>query len=335
MADREFAGGGRVAALALLLLAATLAPIAAAAQEQAEARAEFTLPFATTEIFPLFLPGGRALWDQEWDIEILEARGAGAAAPGTRFFPRSDPETIWRVEAVDEALNHIEYSYEKPGVYDMTLRIECEAVKARSTLIRVTYLAMGKSKSIADALTVQLQPQITEIAMGPEGWRDRMLHFLQKGSRMELYIPVAISRRHEFRIDADPDRVFAAANPAGGNHWSAGSPDYVFGNANEPAGAVWRRGDSWFAVGNYDIEKRSMTTVLSIPQTEFLLETLRCDPHPEGGTRVTVEWRVAGVSRESNGAVRDFFAKHWDARMASIEVTYRELLGLPTPPSRR
>ncbi len=105
-----------------------------------------------------------------------------------------------------------------------------------------------------------------------------------------------------------------------------GTPEYVFGGPNEPAGSVWRRGDSWFAVGDYDLKRRVMTTILSIPQTEFLIETMRCEAHPDGGTRVSVNWCVAGVSLESNNVVREFFARHWDARMARIEETYRELL---------
>jgi hypothetical protein len=69
-----------------------------------------------------------------------------------------------------------------------------------------------------------------------------------------------------------------------------------------------------------------MSTILSIPEVEFMLEEVRCAPGEQGGTTMTITWRVAGVSKAGNDAVQTFFDSHWDWRMGSIERTYAEKL---------
>jgi len=44
---------------------------------------------------------------------------------------------------------------------------------------------------------------------------------------------------------------------------------------------------------------------------------------------MTLTWRVAGISKESNEGVQGFFDKYWDMRMDTIENTYNDLLGKP------
>jgi hypothetical protein len=69
-----------------------------------------------------------------------------------------------------------------------------------------------------------------------------------------------------------------------------------------------------------------MKTVLYIPDVEFMIEEVRCQPGADGGTTLIVTWRVAGLSEDGNDAVQAFFDNHWDMRMGMIEETYKRLL---------
>ena len=101
------------------------------------------------------------------------------------------------------------------------------------------------------------------------------------------------------------------------------TPEYVFGSADEPSGAMWRSRDSWYLVADHDPVRRSMKTVPFIPETELMIEELRCDPSPGGGTTMTVTWRAAGLPPDGNEAVQAFFDQSWDQRMAMLEESYR------------
>ncbi len=54
-----------------------------------------------------------------------------------------------------------------------------------------------------------------------------------------------------------------------------------------------------------------------------MIEELRCDPAPGGGTTMTVTWQVAGLPPGGNEAVQSFFDRHWDQRMARLEESFR------------
>ena len=89
---------------------------------------------------------------------------------------------------------------------------------------------------------------------------------------------------------------------------------------------MWRVRDGWMVVADYAPASMTMKTVLYLPDTEFMLEEIRCAPGNQGGTTMTVMWRVAGISAGGNAAVQGFFDQHWDMRMRMIEAFYRDRL---------
>jgi hypothetical protein len=273
-------------------------------------------------VFSLFLPTNRTRWDQEWEIKISSPRGEPGSTEGMVFERLSDPGIVWTIVALDEEANTIEFSYERPKLYDMKVQIQCEERSPEITTATVTYTASAKSKLLREALAKQLPHQIEGLVKGDFGWEKKINHYLETGRKLEPFLPLAIERRHTIEFSESPGKIFAMMNPADGNHWTPRTPKYVFGSPEEPSGAMWMMGDGWMVVAEYDPDAMYMKSVLYIPDIEFMMEEVRCQPGPEGGTTAAVTWRVAGISEDGNDAVQGFFDSHWDKRMKMIEETY-------------
>ena len=313
----------------LVLLAGNGAvPAAAAADSRPpiSATATMAVPGTPNEVFSLFTPEGRSVWDPEWEIEITSPGRERRDGPGARFQFQGKRETVWEVVALDTERRMLDMKYVRPDQLSMAVRIVCAEAEPGHVTVAVTYTAIAPSDVMQRALGSALAHQIEDLVVGKDGWRDRLTHYLREGVRWVPFEPVAIERQHVAHLDAPPDQLLAIANPAGGNHWTTGTPDYLFGSPEEPSGAMWRSRDRWFLVADYDSITRSIKTVLLIPEIEFMIEELRFDPAPEGGTTMHVTWRVAGLPPGGNEAVEAFFDRAWDHRMAMIEESYRSQL---------
>ncbi|MDH3196906.1 MAG: hypothetical protein OEO21_01565 [Candidatus Krumholzibacteria bacterium] len=319
-----------VLTLALAIQSWTSMATGSAAPAETPDRATATVPLEADgspgEVFDLFLPTRRAVWDPDWEIEIISPDGASAVTEGGTFRRLADPHTTWQLLKLDRERYVIELAYEKPAVYVMHVRIECAEPSPGMTQVALTYTAEGKTESMRETLALQLEHQIQERAFGKEGWQVLLAHYLEHGTRFEPFQPVAIERTHTVDFDAAPAEVFRQLNPRDGNHWTAATPDYVFGSENEPARAMWRMRESWYVLADYDEQTLSMRTVLFIPEIECLIEEVRCERNGGGGTTMTVGWRVAGLSPEGNEAVQAFFDNHWSRRMSALEESYRARL---------
>lgn len=316
---------GTIGAFAAITIAAMTESIRAQPPEPTTATAMVLLNAPVDEAFALFDPFNRSKWDSDWEIEVVSPKGAQRIQAGLVFRRLTDPQVHWKIERLDRRAHVVEFSYAKPKLYDMTVRIHCEAAGGTTRAV-VTYAGVGKSQHASAALDHQLAHQIEDMIHGEQGWQNKINHYLEHGTRMRSFEPLAIERRHTIEFTAPPDEIFELMNPADGNHWTASTPKYVFGSRLRPSGAMWAERDGWMAVADYDTHAMHMTTVLYIPDVEFMIEQVRCEATPTGGTTVTITWRVAGISAEGNDAVQAFFDQHWDMRMNMIETTYRDVL---------
>lgn len=138
--------------------------------------------------------------------------------------------------------------------------------------------------------------------------------------------PQGFERSQEIPFDAAPKFIFELMNPARGNHWTRDTPRYVFGDSTNADGSMWNVGDRWLMVADYDETDLSMKTVLVIPEVEFMIEKATSSADGSGGTILTVDWRVAGLSDDGNQSAKRFFDTHWDGRIQEIRRTYERLL---------
>jgi len=281
---------------------------------------------AVDRVFELFDPLNRSLWDQDWEIEIVSPAGETKTRDGVVFRRLSDLETAWTVAVFDRDHHIAEFAYERSNLYEIALRVHCEEKTPNTTVANITYTALPKTDDIRRALDHQLEKQIMEMAKGEEGWETKINYYLSHDARVEVFEPLAIEKQHRFEFNVAPDELFPLLNPAGGNHWTPSTPKYVFGSADEPSGAMWTVGDGWMVLAEYNPDALCMKSVLYIPDTEFMIEKARCEVSPNGGTVLTVSWRVAGISKDGNDAVQAFFDQHWDMRMNMIKKSYEGLL---------
>jgi hypothetical protein len=281
-------------------------------------------------VFELFDPMNRSQWDEDWEIEIVSPEGETHANTGVAFKRLSDPETIWTIVSLDREGYAMEFSYQRPNMYSMSVEIRCKEDKPETTIATITHTALAETDQIREVLAHQIEQKIRNMAKGEEGWETKINHYLKTGIKFEIFVPLAIERQHQIEFRAAPHELFALMNPTGGNHWTASTPKYVFGSPEKPSEAMWMVGDGWMVVAEHNPDALYMKSVLYIPDFEFMIEEARCEPASEGGCILTVTWRVAGISRDGNEAVRGFFDKHWDMRMNMIKKSYDDLLAAST-----
>jgi len=66
------------------------------------------------------------------------------------------------------------------------------------------------------------------------------------------------------------------------------------------------RNINWINIADYDENEYLQRIVLFIPDTEFLVGENRFKANQNGGTDVTISWRVVGITEEGNEAVMEY-----------------------------
>ena len=136
-----------------------------------------------------------------------------------------------------------------------------------------------------------------------------------KTENYEIFKPDLIERSHSVQIDADPDEVFKLLAPGQAKKWSQSKHNFdkqkLFSGTNgEIAGhtllLTGDHGQIWSVVAEYNREDRLLRKINIYPGIEFLINEMRCDSNPRGGTTLTVTWKVTGMTNDGNEAVRNF-----------------------------
>ncbi len=96
-------------------------------------------------VLPLLTPLGERAWAAGWEPEIRWEPPAGRA--GTLFVTRhtGQPETVWLLDAWDEAAGHVHYLHVTPGsdLTEIDIRVRPEGEGGSIATVRYTWTALG------------------------------------------------------------------------------------------------------------------------------------------------------------------------------------------------
>ena len=299
------------------------------------------------EVFFLFEPEGKKLWNRWAASNISKTLFSGfeSSLAGTMVFsvspghPGRSGEGWFVVAEHDSKAKKIRYVGVVQNVELVVRDIRCEINPHGGTWATIKWRVAGLShegnQKVQDWMDNNFEETMrkneTEINMYLKNKKKALPYdFAKNKSTGNSFKPLAIERRHSFTLPAKPGEVFALLSPENGNHWVKTTPQYLFGTNDKLGGAMYKtgHGDGWMIVGDYDSNSLLMRNVYFINQVEFLVEQVHCKTGKNGGTVVNVVWYVAGTSVDGNQAVQGFFDQHWDARMQSLENTYKTSTGL-------
>lgn len=98
-----------------------------------------TVPAPVDRAFPLFSPLGEKDWVPGWAPELIHPEGA-AWEKGLIFrTPDEEHDAVWVVTELDRAAHRVSYYRVEPFRLVATIRVECDAMSAGKTSVRVSY----------------------------------------------------------------------------------------------------------------------------------------------------------------------------------------------------
>lgn len=155
-------------------------------------------------------------------------------------------------------------------------------------------------------------------------------HEQEQGS----FKPVAYERTATIQIDGTIKEVFSLFEPKNRNHLSDenGTQAFFTGSGETKPGEMFMakhdyHEETWRVVANYDPEDYTISYVYFAPPTELLYREYRRKTNPEGGTSVTIFWRVVGLSNEGNKAVRNYFESgDYEKQIRESEKKYNKIM---------
>lgn len=104
-----------------------------------------TVALDADDAFELFSPPGETRWVPEWNPEILYPPGA-VWERGQIFRTREMyGDAVWIVTGLDPASRDVEYHRVEPGRYVARVRVRCEGIEDRRTVVSVRYAFIGLS----------------------------------------------------------------------------------------------------------------------------------------------------------------------------------------------
>ncbi|KPJ88796.1 MAG: hypothetical protein AMS18_13135 [Gemmatimonas sp. SG8_17] len=132
---------------------------------------------------------------------------------------------------------------------------------------------------------------------------------------------VHIEREHSIELAALPAQVFPLFEPGGFALWSVSwKPLLLYPRSGElRAGAVaimrhaaHEESQVWFVV-DHDPNTGRIRYFNVIPEIEAWEMDITCSDNGQGGTRVTVAYRVTALSEHANEMVQDFFDHNFES----------------------
>lgn len=294
-------------------------------------------------VFPLLDLSGRKFWDPIYKKTLLDTLFVGLPENGEGGMIRSiysghadqSGAGWWVLAKRDPKEGIIRYTALGAGVELLVREIQCKPNTKGGSDITVSWRVIGLSPHANESVQSFMDNRFVKLV---ERWKTQIQTFLDDDapqktvlSRVDInpvFNPLAIEKQHSFTLLATPEKVFNLLSPLDGNHWTRDTPQFLFGSTKKLSSAIYKSGQGYMIIGDWDENKKLMRSIYYIPKTEYMIEDVVCENADHGATKVTVTWRVAGISDESNEAVQGFFDTHWHRRMMNIEHTYRKKLGV-------
>jgi hypothetical protein len=148
------------------------------------------------------------------------------------------------------------------------------------------------------------------------------------------FMPDSFERTTILQLYGTPQEVFALLEPEGRKLTSHEKIEASFfiGEGEPQPGEMFMskhefHGETWRVLAGRDPENLTISYVYFAPPTELLYREYKCEANMKGGTKVTVLWRVVGLSNRGNRAVRDYFESgDYERGMRNTEMKLNQLL---------
>jgi len=145
-------------------------------------------------------------------------------------------------------------------------------------------------------------------------------------SQEKAFKPVTFEKEHSVKVNGTPKEVFAIiARPERFKGHGNSKTEYLFGSKDELDGAMFRVGDIWFVVAEYNPTDFMFRYVMLMPKAELLEGEYSLKPTSDGGSMLTVRWRVTGFDERSNQAIQGYLDNRKGAFEKQVEALGKTL----------